>query len=152
MHPGASQNEQYPEMTDLLISSSLDWTVKLWAPRVEGTDGPLLATFESSQEFVYDCQWSPTHPAVFAACDAEGYVDVWDVNRDRESPLVRCLVREKDAYPLNCLRWTQDGRRLATGDSSGKISLLAVESDLSTGTSEDFDRISALAGKGYRSK
>ena len=121
VHPGTSQNAQYPEMTDLLLSSSMDWTVKLWSPKERTSP---LFTFEASQEYVYDCQWSPTHPSVFASCDAEGFVDVWDINKDKEAPLVRTQVHEKDSRPLNCLRWNSDGRRLVTGDAAGRISLL----------------------------
>lgn len=86
IHPGTSQNQQYPEMSDLVLSASMDWTVKLWSPKDRSTP---LASFEASQEYVYDVAWSPTHPSVFASCDADGYVDVWDVNKDKEQPVVR---------------------------------------------------------------
>ena len=85
-HPGLSQSEKHGEMSDLLLSSSMDWTVKLWHPKERTT--PLL-TFESSQEYVYDVQWSPSHPSVFASVDADGFVDIWDINKDREAPQVR---------------------------------------------------------------
>lgn len=45
VHPGLSQNEKYPEMTELLITSSMDWTVKLWSPKDRNT---ALHTFEAS--------------------------------------------------------------------------------------------------------
>lgn len=141
MHPGASQNEKFPEMSELLLTSSMDWTVKLWSPKERST---ALFTFESSQEYVYDVQWSPTHPSVFASCDAEGYVDVWDINKDREQPVVRRQIREKDAKPLNCLKWSLDGRRLVCGDASGQVSMLSVDQDLSMGQPEDFAKIAAL--------
>ena len=64
---------------------------------------------------------------MFAACDAEGFVDVWDINKDKEAPLVRTLVHEKDSRPLNCLKWSADGRRLVVGDAAGRISLLSVD-------------------------
>jgi len=86
VHPGLSQSEKYSEMSDLMLSSSMDWTVKLWHPKERTTP---LFTFESSQEYVYDVQWSPSHPAVFASVDAEGYVDVWDINRDKDAPIIR---------------------------------------------------------------
>ena len=76
-------------MSDLILTSSLDWTVKLWSPKAVSeleTSGKPLMTFESSQEYIYDVQWSSKHPSVFASCDAEGYVDVWDINRDKEQP------------------------------------------------------------------
>ena len=89
VHPGISQSEKHSEMSDMLLSSSMDWTVKLWMPK--SRTSPVM-TFESAQEYVYDAQWSPTHPSVFASCDAEGYVDIWNINKDIETPVVRKQV------------------------------------------------------------
>ena len=51
VHPGVSMSEKHGEMSQLLLSSSLDWTVKLWLP--DSKYDPLF-TFESAQEYVYD--------------------------------------------------------------------------------------------------
>ncbi len=99
----------------------MDWTVKLWNTRDRSTP---IHTFEVSQEYIYDVQWSPTHPSVFASCDADGYVDVWDINRDKEQPLVHMQIEEKEPRPLNCLRWSRDGKRMLTGDAAGKVTVL----------------------------
>ena len=120
VHPGASMSERHSDMNELLLSSSMDWTVKIWSPNTKYSP---LFTFESSQEYVYDAQWSPSHPSVFASCNAEGYVDVWNINRDREAPAVHKQIQEKPR-PINCLRWSRDGRRIATGDALGYISIL----------------------------
>jgi len=53
------------DMSELMLSASMDWTVKLWYPKNKFVDVPIY-TFESSQEYVYDIQWSPVHPSVFA--------------------------------------------------------------------------------------
>jgi len=63
MHPGISQSERKSDLGDLMLTSSIDWTVKLWYPRIRND---ALFTFEQSQEYVYDVQWSPVHPSVFA--------------------------------------------------------------------------------------
>ena len=115
----------------------MDWTVKLWAPQYR--EKPIM-TFESAQEYVYDAQWSPTHPSVFASCDAEGYVDIWNINRDTEAPAVRKQIHEK-AKPFNCLRWSKDGRRIAVGDSAGHVTILGVDSELSAPKPSDFDKM-----------
>lgn len=71
MHPGKSQTENQTslgaksDMSELMLSSSMDWTVKLWYPKNESKYDP-IATFECSQEYVNDVQWSPVHPSVFA--------------------------------------------------------------------------------------
>ena len=41
------------DMSELLLSASMDWTVKLWYPKNEHLRVPIF-TFESSQEYVYD--------------------------------------------------------------------------------------------------
>mmetsp|Transcript_37121 Transcript_37121/g.48796 ORF Transcript_37121/g.48796 Transcript_37121/m.48796 type:complete len:133 (+) Transcript_37121:1536-1934(+) len=124
-------------MADLLLSSSMDWTVKLWQP---GTRSKPLMTFESGQEYVYDVQWSPTHPSVFASCDADGFVDIWNINGNVEQPVVRKQINENSS-PLNCLRWSKDGRRLAVGDSQGFITMLACDQELYQPKPDDFQKI-----------
>lgn len=119
----------------------MDWTVKLWNPKVRSSP---LYSFEASQEYVYDVQWSPTHPAVFASVDYGGYVDIWNINTNKEAPIVRGLPQEKDPKPLNCLKWNQDGRRMLVGDSSGYVTMLQVHQDLAVPQESDFDAVMKL--------
>ena len=93
LHPGKSMVEgkgsnksMMTDMSELMLSASMDWTVKLWYAKNEEKRTPIF-TFESSQEYVYDVQWSPVHPSVFAQVDGDGFVDIWDINRDTESPI-----------------------------------------------------------------
>lgn len=130
------------DMSELMLSASMDWTVKLWYPKQEQSTTPIqpIYTFESSQEYVYDVQWSPVHPSVFAQVDGDGYVDVWDINRDTESPIAHKKAFESssssaykdfdDTKALSCLRWSRDGRRIAIGDSEGYVSICQAEKDL----------------------
>ena len=128
-------------MADLFLSSSFDWTVNLWHAK---KDKP-IKTFESSQEYVFDVQWSPTHPAVFASVDADGYIDVWDINRDTVMPIVHKKVNEKKPLPLNVLKWSRDGRRIATGDSEGFISVMLIDNEFSVAKQDDFDKVQKFA-------
>ena len=32
-------------------------------------------------DYVYDCAWSPQHPALFAAVDGTGRLDLWNLNK-----------------------------------------------------------------------
>ncbi len=45
MHPGSSQSEKNSDVSDLLLSASMDWTVKLWYPKDKKDP---IYTFESS--------------------------------------------------------------------------------------------------------
>ena len=53
----------------LFLTSSTDWTTKLWSHR--NVKQPLL-TFENASDYVYDVRWSPAHPALFATVDGMG--------------------------------------------------------------------------------
>ena len=46
--------------------------------------------------------------------------------------------------PLNALRWSRDGRRIAIGDAMGQVSILSVDKEMSTAKSEDFDQVVSL--------
>jgi WD40 repeat protein len=56
---------------------------------------------------------------------------------------------------LNKLSWSQDGKKLATGDSTGKVSVFNVEKELTNSKAEDsfkFEKVVAMAKnnkKGY---
>lgn len=45
--------------SDLLLSSSMDYSIKLWSHRHTEKS---IYTFTSSSDYVYDVAWSPTHP------------------------------------------------------------------------------------------
>lgn len=124
-------------MSELMLSASRDWTVKLWYAK-NGEKKTPIHTFESSQEYVQDVQWSPVHPTVFAQVDADGFVDVWDINKDTESPIAHKqafgqlgLYRDMDeSKSLSCLKWSRDGRRIAIGDSNGFVTIWQTDKEL----------------------
>ncbi len=76
--------------------------------------------------------------------DYGGYLDIWNINQNKETPVVRGLPNEEKPRPLNCLKWAKDGRRIIVGDSCGYVTLLQVHQDLAVPTEEDYDQISAL--------
>ena len=51
---------------------------------LQNKTGIPLCSFENNSEYVYDVQWSPVHPAVFASADGEGRLDLWNMNMDTE--------------------------------------------------------------------
>ena len=159
MHPGKSQTDSsgnvglLGDMNELMLSASMDWTVKLWNPKNEVKSDPIM-TFESSQEYVYDVQWSPIHPTVFATIDGDGYVDIWDIGKDTESPIARKKAFETsntgaykdfdDTKALSCLKWSKDGRKIAIGNSDGYVSIWDCDKEVYMPKQSDFDFIENL--------
>ena len=74
------------DASNLLLSSSYDWTVKLWSPKFRQES---IWSFEAAEDYIYDVAWSPTNPTLFSSVDGEGYIDLWDLSKDLEVPYLR---------------------------------------------------------------
>ncbi|KAK7062570.1 hypothetical protein VNI00_000058 [Paramarasmius palmivorus] len=114
------------DFSDLFLTSSVDWTVKLW--RAKSLTKPSTAphpispiySFDEADDPVYDVKWHPQHPAQFGTVDGSGKFDIWNLNADTEVPIVSTTVGSGRA--LNKLQWDRkDGRRAALGGSDGKL-------------------------------
>ncbi|KAF8971998.1 hypothetical protein BGZ46_010173, partial [Entomortierella lignicola] len=114
------------DFSDLYLTCSVDWTVKLWRKRTHAKtatpDNAIvhpLYSFESADDYVYDVKWSPTHPAVFGTVEGSGKFDVWNLNKDTEVPVMSTIVGAGKA--LNKLSWSKDGRYAAIGSCDGHV-------------------------------
>lgn len=123
-HQGDASQTGADSTFDLAVSSSFDWSVKLWM--VKKYQQPVLS-LDIFEDYVYDVRWHPLHPAVFASVDGEGHVDLWNLNRNMESPVVRCENPNQRRNALNKCCWSRDGRKLAAGDSEGILSVYAAD-------------------------
>ncbi len=129
LHPAPSNWAKGHDYSHVMLSASMDWTVKLWNPKAAKSP---LASFECAQDYVLDVKWCPTHPAVFAASDAEGYIDLWDMNTDLENPVVRTRRENetRESSAIHKVAWSSDGKRLAAGGASGVVSVYSVDKDV----------------------
>ncbi|KAL3475360.1 WD40-repeat-containing domain protein [Aspergillus californicus] len=147
-HPGRGP----VDLGDLMLSSSLDWSVKLWHTRPPAATAPVATGTREAQvvtpildinreDVVYDARWSPHHPGVFSLVDGAGNLEVWDLYTDTEVPVVRTTPSKNRASilsrSLNKVAWEErEGRRLATGGLDGVVTLFEVGRGLS-GTPDD---------------
>jgi len=139
------------DLGDLVLSSSLDWSVKLWkvrAPAATSAVGSGLNTVlgESQvtplldfvrEDVVYDAAWSPIKPGVFSLVDGAGWLELWDITVETEEPVARISPSaRKDgrtmlSKSLNRVAWEPtEGKRLATGGIDGSLTLFEVGPDL----------------------
>jgi len=134
------------DFSDIFLTSSVDWTVKLWKAKsiakpstAVSTVSPLYS-FEEADDYVYDVKWHPNHPAMFGVVDGSGKFDLWNLNVDAEvrtSGLMSNLVSQHNPFAvqvpmvstmvgsgraINKLAWDRkDGRRAVLGGSDGKL-------------------------------
>ncbi|GAB1310150.1 hypothetical protein MFIFM68171_00360 [Madurella fahalii] len=141
------------DLGDLVLSASLDWSVKLWKVRAPAatsavvTAGGLGATGAETQvaplldfvreDVVYDAAWSPVKPGVFSLVDGAGWLELWDITVETEEPVARISPSpRKDgrtmlSKSLNKVAWEPvEGKRLATGGIDGALTLFEVGPDL----------------------
>ncbi|KAN0088532.1 WD40-repeat-containing domain protein [Tylopilus felleus] len=114
------------DFSDLFLTASVDWTVKLW--RAKNVTKPSttvqaiapIYSFDEADDYVYDVKWHPTHPALFSTVDGSGKFDLWNLNTDTEVAVVSTNVGS--GRGINKMEWDRkDGRRAALGGSDGKL-------------------------------
>ncbi|XP_037093444.1 cytoplasmic dynein 1 intermediate chain-like [Pollicipes pollicipes] len=123
------------DFAHLFVSSSIDWTIKLWSAK----DSKPLYSFEDNSDYVYDVAWSPLHPALFAAVDGTGRLDVWHLNSETEVPVASALVEGGPA--LNRVSWTPSGLHITAGDERGRIWVYDVGEQLAQPRPDDWSRL-----------
>nr|CAG8437291.1 12116_t:CDS:10 [Entrophospora candida] len=108
------------DFSDMFLTSSVDWTVKLW--RAKSISKPShspqtiapIYSFEGADDYVYDVKWSPTHPALFGSVDGTGKFSVWNLNDETEG------------RALNKLCWDKEGKKAAIGSSDGRVHIYDI--------------------------
>ena len=93
-HPGQGTID----FSHLFLTSSIDWTVKLWSLK----ENKPLYSFEDNGDYVYDAAWSPIHPALFAAVDGTGRLDLWNLNKDTEVTFNKACSELTFSHPSGC--------------------------------------------------
>ena len=87
---------------------------------------------------MYDCAWSPQHPALFAAVDGTGRLDLWNLNKDTE--VASASVTVEGGAALNRVTWTQSGLHVAAGDDLGKIWVYDVGEQLAVPQPDEWNK------------
>lgn len=130
-------NQSSPDFGDLVLTSSIDWTIKLWSLKEQ----QFLYSFEDNSDYVLDVAWSPVNPALFASVDGSGRLDLWNLNQDTEVPTA--TVQVEGAPALNRVSWTPSGLHVTVGDDTGKIYVYDVAESLAMPRMDEWTRLSS---------
>jgi dynein intermediate chain len=135
------------DLGDLVLTSSLDWSVKLWRVRAPAATSTTSVTGEghsvspvldfTREDVVYDAAWSPVKPGVFSVVDGAGNLELWDITIDTEVPITKVQPsgrkggRSMMSKSLNRVAWEEsEGKRLAVGGIDGALTVFEVGPDL----------------------
>lgn len=125
------------ELSHLMLSTGADWRLGLWHPHAK--EEPLF--MHDSECEIYDAQWSPVHPGVFATCDGLGQIDLWDLFKDTQEYRYRC---EADKRAINKIKWSPDGKHLISGNTNGTVKLWNVYKEFHQYLDEDATKFEKL--------
>ncbi|KAK4944457.1 hypothetical protein LTR10_016131 [Elasticomyces elasticus] len=144
------------DLGDLLLSSSSDWSVKLWKVKPAASSGSAAAASAAGtapaivspilnigrEDLVYDAKWAPHKPSVFACVTGAGELEVFDLNYDVEVPIARGTpTRGKNGIVpfkgLNKVAWEEKrGSHIAVGGLDGVVTVFDVGKGLQCGNNE----------------
>lgn len=149
------------DLGDLLLSSSSDWSVKLWRVKPAASSSAAAAVAASTsigssnvpqvvtplldisrEDLVYDAKWAPHKPSVFACVTGSGELEVFDLNYDLEVAVAKAAPsRGKNGLMpfkgLNKLAWEERrGSHIAVGGLDGVVSIFDVGKGLQSGNGE----------------
>ena len=118
------------DFSDLFLTCSVDWTVKLWRaksmakPSTTHTVISPIYSFDEADDYVYDVKWHPAHPAVFGTADGSGKFDLWNLNVDTEVRSFKTRLLSLFIIFSRFLlsrRWSVLGVRLTSWNGIGKM-------------------------------
>jgi dynein intermediate chain len=144
----------------LLLTSSLDWTVKLW--NLNNMTTPILEFYTPDYDYVCDVEWSPANFAIFSTITSGGRLTLWNVSKSTTSPLDEIMItqdaskndtdkksatavatsvaggRKSANAALTKSVWSKDGLSILVGDSVGKVHCITInKSQVESSTAEE---------------
>ncbi|ETI26551.1 hypothetical protein G647_03329 [Cladophialophora carrionii CBS 160.54] len=145
------------DLGDLLLSSSSDWSVKLWRVKPAAISSATASSMVAGgaaptvvkpvlnlgrEDLVYDAKWAPHKPSVFACATGSGELEVFDLSYDLEVPIAKASpTRGKNGIVpfkgLNKVAWEERrGSHLAVGGLDGVVTVFDVGKGLQCGNGE----------------
>nr|XP_038038632.1 dynein intermediate chain 4, axonemal isoform X4 [Anas platyrhynchos] len=109
-----------PFSTDMFLSCSADWSIKLWH---QNSQTPIL-TFSSTTTVVHDIMWSPKSVFIFAAVN-ESRVEIWDLSVSILDPMITHSGNPEVKF--TSVLFAKNTDCLLVGDSRGEVSVFELQ-------------------------
>lgn len=117
---------------NIYLTTSMDCTAKVWS-RMESHP---LVSFADRNDYLLHCDWSPSHPALFATVAMSGHLDIWNLNMNSEVPTASTVL-SNDAAP-NCCKFERKGTHIVVGDDYGRIRVFAINDKIASPRTDEW--------------
>lgn len=154
------------DLGDLMLSSSSDWSLKLWRMKPAASSSAAAAAANNTnlssltggpsnqpaaiaplldigrEDLVYDARWHPHRPSIFSTVTGAGEVEVFDLLYDTEVPITKAVpTRGRNGVApfkgLNKVAWEERrGAQIAVGGLDGVVTVFETGKGLQGGTGE----------------
>lgn len=137
----SSHLKEHSLLDDLVLTSSLDWSVRLWRPQdfskktlSKRVITPLI-TLELWGGCIHDVKWSPTNPCVFAVAGPNAQISIFDLSLKTELPVLTLSLGEElvrdGPISLTSISWLRSGDGILTSLSNGSVVLHSIGKEVS---------------------
>ena len=123
------------DFSDLFITSSMDWTIKLWSMK----ERKPICSFDDFGDSIMDCQWSPVHPAIFASADVMGNLQIWNLNYNTNVSTASIKADKESSF--NKLKWAHSGLTIAAGNDAGDLCIFDINEKVATPKPDESNRL-----------
>lgn len=133
-HAGpVQQMASSPFHRNLFLTASSDGQCRLFSTLETES---MMAVEPPQSPYLYDAQFSPFRPFVFAVAGKDGYMYIYDLESDRVSP---CAAEKVSAgHPCTSVKFNPTiNNYVATGDGAGNLQVWQLSSALSNPTNAE---------------
>ncbi|KAJ3326968.1 WD repeat-containing protein 78 [Blyttiomyces sp. JEL0837] len=105
-----------PFLPGTFISSSADWTVRLWVDDEEEAS----LKFQSGKDAITDIAWSPASSTMFGCVSNDGRMEIWDLQYSVLDPIILHTVLDRQ---LTSILFASKSPTVLIGDDNGAVNV-----------------------------
>ena len=134
-----------PFHRNLFLTGSTDSTIRIYNT-LQFKPNQII---EPGMGYIFDVEWSPSRPLVFAAVTGNGQLLFFNLRHSRMKPVLEVQVNSQKS-PVYCVKFNDNNHEMvATGDSKGAIQIWRLSNSLFTQENNEIRLLDRLAGSSY---
>lgn len=130
LHRGPVQQLAFsPFMSNILLTCSSDWTIKLWMISKKQRDMKNALTFQShsTTDKINSVAWCPYDATIFASAGGDGTIQLWDLSLSTVDPLFS--IKSQFDGGITSILFSENAPILVAASETGAIEVFNLNFD-----------------------